>query len=294
MNEKVIKMKKLSVFLLVMLGTTQAQEVIESQVMIESQPYHYYQIKSSQPKAKNIVLLTGYATTANFWNKPFINCLAKQYNVYLYDYYGINQNLVNTTTPESSIAAMATNVNQFVTKQKIESPILIGWSMGGAVALNASLYHKYQHLYLISPVIPNKNSVLSVYPFKEHAPFTSESSVYNYVFGNNIYGYESNELNKMLNQFVDAKMNTLFPSSEIIVAQGKALQAWQTESINYQQFIHNQTPATFIFGQNDQVVNVPLMTTAIKEYPHHKIIELKNTGHAVNWQDPQEVCQIIK
>lgn len=287
-------MKKTSLLLLTIIGNLHALDIQDKQIMVESKPVHYYQIMSAKPSASNVILLTGYATTANFWNRQFVECLAQKHNVYLYDYAGINQTLTNQTAKESTIAAMAQDVNNFVKAQKINNPTLIGWSMGGAVALNASLDHKYQHLYLISPVIPTKNAELSVYPFKEHAPFTSESSIYNYVFSNNIYGYESSELNRMLTSFIDPQMSKLFPANETMAAQGSALQKWQTESINYTQFIHNHTPATFIVGQNDQVVNVPLITKAIQAYPQHKIIEIKNTGHAVNWQNPQQVCQIIK
>lgn len=281
---------------IVLLQASQASDVLNissHEIMVESNPYHYYYVKSSKKDVSSIILLTGYATTSNFWNKKFIRCLSQNYNLYLLDYKGINQNISKSNIPESSIQDMAEDVNKFVTTMNLENSILIGWSMGGAVAITASFLNpNYTHLYLLAPVVPNNGGGKLLYTKSPLTKFTP-NDIYDYVFNNNIYGYESMNRNILANQFIESNINSLFPSSEVISAQRNAIDLWVENSEVAKEFANSKAPMTFILPDHDGIINQGIATQIINHYKNKKIINLKNVGHAVSFQDPDKVCKII-
>lgn len=281
-------MKKLLVTLLAVNSISVfAAELSSHTVTIDNHPLHYYQMGNT---GSPLVLLTGYATTSNFWPQDFVDCLAQRHRVYLIDYRGIN------TTESSfkeniSINSMAKDTNQFVKQLNLKNVSLIGWSMGGAVALTASNNHQYQKLYLLAPLLPTSQPIL--YPFKTHNEFKSESDVLNYVFANNLYGYESAELNKQQSRFINPQLKTLFPSGEIIAKQSLAISQWQYESQNIREFYHNPTSVTFWLPQQDSIINEKIAESVIKGYTNKTIYNVKTSGHAVAWQDSMGICKAI-
>lgn len=264
-----------------------AQEMTSKTVTINDHPLHYYQIGNN---GTPLVLLTGYATTSNFWPQDFVDCLAQQHQVYLLDYRGINTN-ESAIKESQTIYSMASDANAFVKHLKLKKVSLIGWSMGGAVALTASTNHHYQKLCLLAPLLPTSQALL--YPFKTHNEFKSESDVLNYVFANNLYHYESSELTAQQSRFINPQLKTLFPSGEIIAKQSAAIPTWQYESQNAYQFMHSTTPAIFWLPQQDSIINEQIAEAVTKNYPHSTIYRLPNSGHAVAWQDSAKICRSI-
>lgn len=280
-------MRKLTLGLVLLSASISfATELKSNLVTVDGQQLHYYQVGN---KGNPLVLLTGYATTSNFWPKDFIDCLATSHQVYLLDYASINT--TESATKPLSIQQMATDTNQFVKKLKLKKVSLMGWSMGGGVALEASNNYKYQHLYLLSSIVPTAESL--VYPFKPHGEFKSESEVLNYVFVNNLSNYESANLVQQQARFINPQLKSLFPAANIIATQGTAIGNWLSESANAYNFKHNHTPATFWYAKQDEIVNYQIAEAVIKDYPHKKVILIENSGHAVDWQASSEICLTI-
>lgn len=264
-----------------------AQEMTSKTVTINDHPLHYYQIGNN---GTPLVLLTGYATTSNFWPQDFVDCLAQQHQVYLLDYRGINTN-ESAIKESQTIYSMASDANAFVKHLKLKKVSLIGWSMGGAVALTASTSHHYQKLYLLAPLLPTSQALL--YPFKTHNEFKSESDVLNYVFANNLYRYESSALKAQQSRFINPQLKTLFPSGEIIAKQSAAIPTWQYESQNAYQFKHNTTPAVFWLPPQDSIINEQVAKAVAENYPHSTIYRPAASGHALAWQDGEKICHTI-
>ncbi|MDD3267222.1 MAG: alpha/beta hydrolase [Burkholderiales bacterium] len=268
--------------------------VSSHEIMLESGTYHYYYIKNSNKNTDPMILLTGYATTSNFWSKKFISCLSQKHDLYLLDYKGINQKISNNTSPKSSIQDMAQSVNKFAYAMNLESATLMGWSMGGAVALNASFLNlHYKHLYLLAPVVPTKSSERLLYTKPVLSKFTPDD-IYDYVFNNNIYHYESMNRGKLANQFIESSLTNLFPSGEFISAQRKAIDTWIENDDVADKFEHSKIPVTFILPDDDAIINQKIASKAISKYKNKTVIHLKDVGHAIAFQDPDQVCKIIK
>ena len=264
-------------------------DISSKTVTIDHHPYHYYQVGH---KGSPYVLLTGYATTSNFWNKDFVTCLAENHQVYLFDYQGINSS--ESSVDNISIASMAKDVNKFVQQLKLRKPVLVGWSMGGGVALQAASAEPklYKQLELFSSIVPSSESNL-LFPIAPHGEFKSQQDVLNYVFSNNLYGYESANESQLQTQFINGVNVALFPNLPIIEKQGTAIYQWVSDTKNLTILEHEHTPATFYVPSNDAIINQAIAKRSIAKDRSAKIVEVANSGHGVSWQYPQQMCQAI-
>lgn len=281
----------LSILLLAGIGLVSALNLDSQQIEVNGHSLHYYQIGT---KGTPLILLTGYATTSNFWNSDFVECLATNHQVYLMDYAGVNSNeSVNLQT--LSIKSMALDVNEFGHKLKLKHPALVGWSMGGGVALEASFIdpQEYRKLYLIAPILPITKNQQLTFPTAEHGEFKSESDVLNYVFNNNLYNYESLNLTPLRTKFLATKVSELFPPLAFMPAQWLAISSWINSPDALNKFKMSSTPAVFFTPRNDKIINQKVAESIMQQYPKSKIELIEKSGHAVSWQFPLGMCQDI-
>lgn len=268
-----------------------ASPILSKEVTVRGHKLHYYQTGSH---GRPLILLTGYATTSNFWNKDFLQCLANSHPVYLLDYRGIQtaESYINRMSMED----MANDVNAFVQYLKLKHAALVGWSMGGGVALQASFTAPslYSKLYLLASIVPttNKNVHLS-----RPKPITlkSDADIFNYVFTNNIYNFtgSAGDIEKLKNNFINPDTTKLFPNKIIIKGQRQSIQAWERAPKARQYFMNDKVAAIFYLPQQDKILNQKVIETITKQYPHSKNIILKNAGHAVHWVYTKKICQDI-
>jgi pimeloyl-ACP methyl ester carboxylesterase len=270
-------------------GLAQSQSLQSRQLAVNGQEFHYYQLGES---GSPVVLLTGYATTSNFWNRNFVDCLAQKHKVYLIDYAGINSAQQPSTL--ISLPAMASDINQLVTNLKLTKPALIGWSMGGGVALQASFDEptNFKHLFLLASLVPGTESGILI-AAKPHQPFKNDAEVLNYVFERNLYKYKPTELTQLQPQFINGQVANLFPSLEVIKGQANAVHHWVNAPAAIQAFAKSQVAATFYIPQHDAIINQSVAQAAIKNYANYNLVMIESAGHAVAFQQPITICQNI-
>lgn len=278
---------KLLVIMLSFTGVSFAVELSSKTVTISEHKIHYYQ---GGTKGSPVILLTGYATTSNFWPRNFVDCLTSSHQVYLIDYRGVSTS-ESIVASEFTLKSMAQDTNAVVAKLKLKNPVLIGWSMGGGVAQEASKTYSYRELYLLASVLPTSQQL--VYPFKPHGEFKSESDVLNYVFANNLYGYESSQLAAERKRFINPALKSLFPSANIITAEALAIETWQHESDNAASFKASKTPTQFWLATHDGIINTKLAESIIVNYPNKTIHHVDASGHALAWQAGLDICKSI-
>lgn len=253
---------------------------------------HYYKFGNT---GVPLILLTGYATTSNFWNIDFIKCLADNHTVYLLDYPSINGS--ESLTQALTINNMANTVNAFTKTLKLNNTNLIGWSMGGGIAIEAGFIEPklYKHLWLLSPIVPS-NENIDIISKKDKVVLNTPEQILNYVFGNNLYNFESSQLRSLTNQFILSPTNigNLFPTTEINNQQRVAITNWVSDKNNLTKFKQLKIPTTFFIPDHDTILNQAIITKTVEMNKQFTIITIKNSGHAVSWQNPNMVCQNIK
>ncbi len=278
----------LSILLLSGVNLVSALDMDSQQIRLNGHFVHYYQAGND---GTPLILLTGYATTSNFWNSDFVQCLAKQHRVYLLDYAG----MYSHESANLSMQSMALDVNKFSQQLKLKQPALIGWSMGGGVALEASFLapKEYRQLYLLAPVVPVAKNQQLTFPTPAHGEFRSESDVLNYVFSNNLYAYESKDLMPLRAKFIVDSMSELFPSTAFMKEQRGAIEQWKNSPDTLNKFKMAKTPAVFFIPDHDKMINQQVAESVISQYPNAKTKVIEKSGHAIPWQLPLEMCQQI-
>jgi len=263
-----------------------AANLADKYIALDGHKIHYYVTGTGKP----VVLLTGYGVTTNFWSAPFIQCLAQNRTVYLLDYQGINTG--SPASPQLSIKMMADDTNRTIEKLHLDHPEVVGWSMGGTVALQlAYTYpHSISELVLISPALPTANIDN---PLPHPIPkLNSADDVLNFVFANNIYNYKKSYLNQYKAQILNPD-KLLFPDHAQTSLERIAIKSWVINLNNLSNLYHTQTPAKFILADKDIMLNHEEQATLLKNYANSTIIIVKNSGHAIFYQYPKYVCQEI-
>lgn len=240
---------------------------------------NYYKVGQGKP----IVLLMGYGLTNNFWPKPFIHCLSQNHTVYILDYINIDK---------PSMDLIVDEINAFIIKANLDHPEVIGWSMGGGMAL--SLANKYPHsiskIGVISSIVADPGVSQIVTPYQ--AVNDSDDERLNYVFGNNIYKYKSKHLAHYKTKFLN-KNKTVFVNDKTLKLQQAALANWMADEDNYAMMSHIDVPANVVVASHDAILNPQVELYAFKNYPNKYITVIGNSGHASFYQHPQEVCKAV-
>ncbi len=83
-----------------------------------------------------LVLLNRFRGTLDWWDPEFLDYLAMDRDVILFDNVGIGY---STGTPRDSVAAMAEGAVEFIESIGLTQVDLLGWSLGGMVAQHVAL-----------------------------------------------------------------------------------------------------------------------------------------------------------
>jgi pimeloyl-ACP methyl ester carboxylesterase len=258
-------------------------------ININQHQLHYYQGGKGSP----VFLLTGYATTSNFWSKAFVECLASNHTVYLLDYWGIN---IDDDIPGNvSIQAMADDSYQFAKAMKVKSPIFIGWSMGGAVTQQMSFSYDddIKKAVLISPLTINNQPIANESDEAPEYHLTSYNDILNYVFDNNLYSYNKKQLTKYKKKLFKAN-EQLFPDEEITENQVTAMNDWTSSPATLRAAKKSDTKYLVFISNQDKMLTPNNTLSDTKLFKHSKVVKFDGSGHDISLQDPLDSCKQIE
>ncbi len=108
-------------------------------------------------KGTPIILCNRFRGILDSWDPAFIDGLAKNYRVVIFDYTGIG---LSTGEMKTEIAHYARDVKDLSESLKLKKVVLGGWSFGGVVAQSAAVEYPelVSHLILIGTNPPGKNN----------------------------------------------------------------------------------------------------------------------------------------
>ncbi|MGA6099114.1 alpha/beta fold hydrolase [Stutzerimonas marianensis] len=101
----------------------------------------------------DMVLCLRFRGTMDMWDPLFLDSLAQNFRVTVFDYSGLGY---STGTPSYAKVAMAKDVNDLVTALGYETVIIGGWSLGGfaAMTFTAMYPEKVSHVLAIGTMPP--------------------------------------------------------------------------------------------------------------------------------------------
>jgi pimeloyl-ACP methyl ester carboxylesterase len=89
-----------------------------------------------------LVLIAGYASTMEIWDRRFVDALAERYRVVIFDNAGIGD--THSLPSPLTIDAMANQTSALITALGLGRPNVLGWSMGSMVADALAVLHPAQ------------------------------------------------------------------------------------------------------------------------------------------------------
>lgn len=89
-------------------------------------------------KGKPVVFLQRFRGTMNDWDPAFLDAVAKQYKVIIFDAPGVG---LSSGSVPTSITKMADQAVNFSKALGIDQAVVLGWSMGGAIAQVLTINH---------------------------------------------------------------------------------------------------------------------------------------------------------
>ncbi len=101
----------------------------------------YYRDWSPNSSKPPLVLVRGYSGSSDSWHKPFLDFLANNFRIIIFDNRGTGRSIKPKYVCDYSIATMAEDLKSVVNDLGLKKFNLLGFSMGGCIA------HEYAHLY---------------------------------------------------------------------------------------------------------------------------------------------------
>ena len=223
---------------------------------------------------RNLVFLHGWGVSSQIFT-PLFYYLKNDFSVYAPDLPGFGNSPINRPM---FLADYAEIVGNFLEKNKIEKPIVIGHSFGGAVAAKFSLLYpnKISKLILVSASAirqPRRKMIL----LKKVADFLKPL------------------LPEKLRKFV----LKLLKLDQTDYAQIESPELKETfKNVIAEDLKHDlsliKSPTLIIWGKNDAVTPLAEGELIAKSIPGTKLEIIKNAGHFVFLEKPEEFIKLIK
>ncbi|HVY16967.1 MAG TPA: alpha/beta hydrolase [Rhodopila sp.] len=118
-------------------------------------PIAYYRFGHGSP----ILLVTGYRADVAEWSAAFLSELAKQHEVIVFDNRGVGRSIPQADS--FTVEDMAQDTAALIDVLKLRRPVVVGWSMGGAIVQQLAIDDGYLigKMVLLSTLAPGKTGV---------------------------------------------------------------------------------------------------------------------------------------
>jgi pimeloyl-ACP methyl ester carboxylesterase len=94
-----------------------------------------------------LVLIAGYGSTMQVWDRVFVDALAVNHRVVIFDNAGIGKTA--TLPAPLTVDEMANQTSALITTLGLKDPSVLGWSMGGMIAQALAVLHPSQVSHLV-------------------------------------------------------------------------------------------------------------------------------------------------
>ena len=243
-----------------------------------------------------IVLISGGSNTMNFWDPHLINELSKNNTVIVFDSRGVG----NTTSGSKpfSIRQFANDTIGILDALKINKKVdILGFSLGSLVAQEIAYVHPERVNRLIlygslcggKEVVPPSSALIEFTDSLENPKNVSDIEREK-ILGNVLFPEKWMQENP--NYLADIPRNGVSISPSDARQLKAAFFSWvQTESCNKLGTI--KSPTLVVVGTEDGATPVGNSLNLVRGIPGAWLVQIKNGGHGVMFQYPQEFTRIL-
>lgn len=230
----------------------------------------YYDV---QGEGKSVVFIHGACENSAFWNHQKI--LSDRYKLYMIDLpsHGKSKPLVDGP---AEIGKYADIVNEFVTKNCSDKPVLVGHSMGGAIALVNAINNANN---LAGVVLIGTGAKLGVLPSIREGLRTRFDETIKTVVGPRQF---ASTTNLEIIRFVTNEMMKC--KGEVASSDYEACNGFDVR----QKLRTISLPVLIVVGEEDKMAPVTWSTYLKENIPNSKLIILKQASHLPMLERPFE------
>jgi pimeloyl-ACP methyl ester carboxylesterase len=237
-------------------------------------------------KGKPVVFLHRFRGTLNDWDPAFVDAVAKNYQVIIFDPPGVG---LSSGTVPISVTKWAGQAVQFTCALGIDNAIYLGWSMGGAVAQVIAINHPdYVDKLVLLGTGPSGNPDLV--PGNPEFGLRARKPVYDFDDHQFLFFYNSEtskaacssylkRVNMIKERDTDTKLES-YQNMSVAMGDFKA-----NKEKNYFNELKNiKRPVLIGNGKFDP--SYPLMNSYVleREIPNSKLIIYPDSGHGFLFQ----------
>lgn len=240
-------------------------------------------------KGTPIILCNRFRGILDSWDPAFIDGLARNYRVVIFDYTGIG---LSTGEMKTEITQYARDVKDLAESLNLKKIILGGWSFGGVVAQSAAVEYPelVSHLILIGTNPPGKNA---------HQPeqifIDTSSKAVNDLADETILFFEpksesSSRAAVLSHQRIAMRTRDLsVPVPEKLWKNYfQATTGFAADKDNYRERLGTlKTPILVLSGDHDIVCPIENWYALTRKLPNMQIIMLPDSGHGPQHQYPE-------
>lgn len=243
-----------------------------------------------------LVMINGYGSIMDMWNARFLQNLAANHTIIIFDNRGIG----NTTSgqKEFTIKQFAEDTFGLIDALKLDKTDILGFSMGGMIAQELALTHPdkvgklviYASICGVNQTIPSSIDVqqsLSIIGNSSVPAIEKLGALIPIMFPQEWTKQNSNQLDTFIQNL---KNKNFLISDKTLNLQSHAINTWNgvCEQIN-----KITSPTLSIVGTDD-VLTVPTNSLLITEKIHgSSLIQIKGGGHGMMYQYPDKMSSII-
>ena len=234
--------------------------------------------------------ITGNGDTMDLWSPLFIEGLAENRQVFVFDNRGAG--LTSSGTKAFTIEQFAQDTAGFIEKMGYASADVLGFSMGSRIALQ---------LTINQPTLVKKVVLYGCAPGGQQE--IKRSAAVQKIFADTS-GTPAQQKQRMLSVLIPKQWRQAHPdtasyfppSTETITPavrakQNKAVANWPGVFDDLKAI---QTPALIMAGTDDEVVPPANALTLVDQIPASWLARLRGGGHGMMFQFPEQMTQIVR
>lgn len=244
----------------------------------------FYRLSTSPQSVARLVMVMGYAGSLRTWPSSFVDNLAQHFAVLTYDNIGTGLTAPPSAIEDYSISRMEQSLQDVVEHLGWNRFHLLGYSMGGCIAMQ----HAYQHpaqvetLFLMSTTCGGATRVRPSAEIGQtlvNPPGNSLWEMYVSTF-RTMFSEENFEgAMESIKQIYEQSKDYLV-SDTTMVGHDRAFKSFDGNSL----ITALKMPTTVLAGADDKIISCRDGEAMAAKVANAKLIELENCGHAPHIQ----------
>lgn len=241
-------------------------------------------------KGKPLVMIMGFSGTMSIWDTRLLENLASNNQVTIFDNRGIGFSTDTATSP-LTMESMADSTVNLITALGLSKPDIVGWSMGGEIALTIAVRHgdKVNKVVAIAADPGSSNAVYASEDVDRELsdPNTSFEQLMHLLFPDGKQAAEKSYLDSLKG------IPQPPPNPEGVTRQSAAEDAYSTSTHTWDGLTSITNPVLLMTGDKDIVVPGQNSIIMAGRIPGAWLAQFPGAGHGLPAQEPGRVAAVI-